>query len=83
MELLKQLQENKDEETILSRMARPRLHEFRVVFASLRQRGLRGRELLSTTREVLEEVQCMSRDDHVELLATAKTYQPTAPVVEN
>ena len=76
MELLQQLQENKDEETLLRRMARPRLHEFRVVWSGLRENGLRGRELMATTREALEELQAMSRDDHVELLATARVYKP-------
>lgn len=76
LELLQQLQKDKDEETLLRRMARPRLHEFRVVWSALRQKGLRGRELMATTREALEELQLMSRDDHIELLATAQVYEP-------
>jgi len=76
MELIKMLQENKDEETLLKRMARPRIHEFRVVMGSLRKKGLRGRELITTTREVLEEMQVMDRDDHVALLVAAKEYEP-------
>jgi hypothetical protein len=76
LELIKMLQENKDEETLLRRMARPRIHEFRIVMSSLRAKGLRGRELIATTREALEEVQAMDGNEHVALLAVARDFEP-------
>ncbi|HUS83668.1 MAG TPA: hypothetical protein VMX56_00865 [Anaerolineales bacterium] len=76
LELIQNLQKNKDEEILLRRMASPRIHEFRVVMSALYDKGLRGRELISTTRETLEEMGSMNRDEHVALLATAKDFKP-------
>jgi len=76
LELIQTLQKNKDEETLLRRMASPRIHEFRVIMGALYDKGLRGRELISTTREAMEEMRAMNRDEHVALLATAKDFEP-------
>lgn len=72
LELLKELQKNKDDETLLARLRKPGAHEALKMRTVLRKKGLRRKELRVAVREGIAALEVLDEEEVVALLEDAR-----------